>query len=58
MMQLMKLGVKELIELCIYCWGHPLLYSLRGSVAVSMLLSGNLQQQPMSSTWRYKGCAV
>ena len=39
----MKLGVKELIELCIYCWGHPLLYTLSGSVAVWMLLSGNLQ---------------
>jgi len=41
---LMKLGVKELIELCIYCWGHPLLYTCSGSVAVWMLLSGNLQQ--------------
>ena len=40
---LMKLGVKELIELCIYCWGHPLLYTCSGSVAVWMLLSGNLQ---------------
>jgi hypothetical protein len=40
----MKLGVKELIELCIYCWGHPLLYTCSGSVAVWMLLSGNLQQ--------------
>jgi hypothetical protein len=41
----MKLGVKELIKLCIYCWGHPLLYTCSGSVAVWMLLSGNLQQQ-------------
>jgi hypothetical protein len=40
----MKLGVKELIKLCIYCWGHPLLYTFSGSVAVWMLLSGNLQQ--------------
>ena len=40
----MKLGVKELIELCIYCWGHPLLNTFSGSVAVWMLLSGNLQQ--------------
>ena len=40
---LMKLGVKALIELCIYCWGHPLLYTFSGSVAVWMLLSGNLQ---------------
>jgi hypothetical protein len=40
----MKLGVKELIKLCIYCWGHPLLYTCSGSVAVWMLLSGNLQQ--------------
>jgi hypothetical protein len=39
----MKLGVKELIKLCIYCWGHPLLYTCSGSVAVWMLLSGNLQ---------------
>jgi hypothetical protein len=43
-MFVMKLGVKELIELCIYCWGHPLLYTCSGSVAVWMLLSGNLQQ--------------
>jgi hypothetical protein len=41
---MMKLGVKELIELCIYCWCHPLLYTCSGSVAVWMLLSGNLQQ--------------
>lgn len=40
---MMKLGVKELIELCIYCWGHPLLYTFSGSVAVWMLLSGNLR---------------
>jgi len=40
---LMNLGVKELIELFIYCWGHPLLYTCSGSVAVWMLLSGNLQ---------------
>lgn len=40
---LMELGVKELIKLCIYCWGHPLLYTFSGSVAVWMLLSGNLQ---------------
>jgi hypothetical protein len=40
----MKLGVKELIKLCIYCWGHPLLYTCSGFVAVWMLLSGNLQQ--------------
>ena len=44
---LMKLGVKELIELCIYCWGHPLLYTFSGSVAVWMLLSGNLQHPPL-----------
>ena len=44
---LMKLGVKELIELCIYCWGHPLLYTCSGSVAVWMLLSGNLQHPPL-----------
>jgi hypothetical protein len=31
----------------IYCWGHPLLYTLRGSVAVWMLLSGNFQQSAM-----------
>jgi hypothetical protein len=43
-MILMKLGVEELIELYIYCWGHPLLYISSGSVAVWMLLSGNLQQ--------------
>jgi hypothetical protein len=41
---MVKLGVKELIKLCIYCWGHPLLYTCSGSVAVWMLLSGNLQQ--------------
>lgn len=41
----MKLGVKELIVLCIYCWGHPLLYTCSGSVAVWTLLSGSLQQQ-------------
>ena len=41
----MKLGVKEFIELCIYCWGHPLLCTFGGSVAVWMLLSGNLQQR-------------
>jgi hypothetical protein len=34
-----------LIKLCIYCWGHPLLYTFSGSVAVWMLLSGNLQHQ-------------
>lgn len=45
----MKLGVKELIELCIYCWGHPLLYTCSGSVAVWMLLSGNLQQRNASN---------
>jgi hypothetical protein len=39
----MKLGVRELVELCIYCWGHLLLYTCSGSVAVWMLLSGNLQ---------------
>jgi len=44
----MKLGVKELIELCIYCWGHPLLYTFSGSVAVWMLLSGNLQHNAVS----------
>ena len=43
--QVMKLGVKGLIELCIYCWGHPLLYTFSGSVVVWMLLSGNLQHQ-------------
>jgi hypothetical protein len=48
-MLLMKLGVKELIELCIYCWGHPLLYTFSGSVAVWMVLSGNLQQLPAQS---------
>jgi hypothetical protein len=42
----MKLGVKEFIELCIYCWGHPLLYTCSGFVAVWMLLSGNLQHLP------------
>jgi hypothetical protein len=46
----MKLGVKELIKLCIYCWGHPLLYTCSGSVAVWMLLSGNLQQGATAST--------
>jgi len=40
---LMRLGVKESIELCIYYWVHPLLYTFSGSVAVWMLLSGNLQ---------------
>jgi hypothetical protein len=44
----MKLGVKELIKLCIYCWGHPLLYTFSGSVAVWMLLSGNLQHVEVS----------
>ena len=44
---MMKLGVKELIELYIYCWGHPLLYTCSGSVAVWMLFSGNLQHPPM-----------
>lgn len=39
--------MKELTELCIYCWGHPLLYSFSGSVAVWMLLSGNLQRPPL-----------
>jgi hypothetical protein len=43
--RVMKLGVKELIKLCIYCWGHPLLYTFSGSVAVWMLLSGNLQHR-------------
>jgi hypothetical protein len=38
----MKYGVKGLIELCIYCWGDPLLYTYSGFVAVWMLLSGNL----------------
>jgi hypothetical protein len=46
----MKLGVKELIKLCIYCWGHPLLYTCSGSVAVWMLLSGNLQQAALCIT--------
>jgi hypothetical protein len=46
---MMKLGVKELIELCIYCWGHPLLYTFSGSVAVSVLLSGNLPQSTVVS---------
>ena len=41
---MMKMGVKDLVKLCIYCWGHPLLYTFSGSVAVWMLLSGNLQQ--------------
>ena len=60
----MKLGVKELIELCIYCWGHPLLYTFSGSVAVWMLLSGNLQQWDtlsVASAWRalrFSGKAV
>ena len=49
---LMKLGVKELIELCIYCWGHPLLYTFSGSVAVWMLLSGNLQQMAQATERR------
>jgi len=40
---MMRLGVKELIELFIYCWGHLLLYTFSGSVTVWMLLSGNLQ---------------
>ena len=30
----MKLGAKELILLCIYYWGHPMLYTCSGSVAV------------------------
>lgn len=41
----MKLGVKEMIELCIYCWGRPLLYTFSGSVADWMLLSGNIQHE-------------
>jgi hypothetical protein len=58
----MKLGVKELIKLCIYCWGHPLLYTFSGSVAVWMLLSGNLQHwgrrccplvRRTSAVWKY-----
>lgn len=54
---LMKLGARELIELYIYCWGHPLLYTFSGSVAVWMLLSGNLQQLSLpnitrSQAWR------
>lgn len=46
---LVKLGVKELIKLCIYCRGHPLLYSstYSGSVTVWMLFSGNLQHPPL-----------
>ena len=40
----MKLGVKELIELCVYCWSYPLLYTSSRSVAVWVLLSDNLQQ--------------
>jgi len=39
-----------LIELCIYCWVHPLLYTYSGSVAIWMLLSGNLQQIFSSSS--------
>jgi hypothetical protein len=46
----MKLDVKELIKLCTYCWGHPLLYTCSGSVAVWMLLSGNLQQKQYKPT--------
>jgi hypothetical protein len=49
MNKMMKLGVKELIKLCIYCWGHPLLYTCSGSVAVWMLLSGNLQHKRTTS---------
>lgn len=45
---MMKLGVKELVQLCIYCWGHSLLYTFSGSVAVWMLLSGNLQHSTLS----------
>ena len=32
-------------EYCIYCWGHPLLHTFSGSVAIWMLLSGNLQSR-------------
>jgi hypothetical protein len=42
---LMRLDAKELVNLCIYCWGHPLLYIFSGSVAVWILLSGNLKHQ-------------
>jgi hypothetical protein len=49
----MESSVKELIELCIYCWGHPLLYTFSGSVAVWMLLSGNLQQVPGIENWTF-----
>lgn len=42
-MDVVKLGVKG-IELCIYCWCYPLVYTFSGSVAVWMLLSDNLQQ--------------
>jgi hypothetical protein len=28
----------EYSKLCVYCWGHPLLYTLRGSGAVWMLV--------------------
>jgi len=41
---MMKLGVKELIELYIYCSGHPLLYAFNGVVAVWMRLFGNLHK--------------
>jgi hypothetical protein len=36
--------VREFVDLSIYCWGNPLLYTLRASVEVWMLLSGNLQR--------------
>ena len=51
---LVKLGVKKLVELCIYYWGHPLLYTFSGSVMVWMLLSGNLEKnhQPYAISCR------
>jgi hypothetical protein len=55
---MMKLGVKGLIKLCIYCWGHPLLYTCSGSVAVWMLLSGNLQHATQFPMTRSAQCTL
>lgn len=38
-----RLVLKELVKMCVYCWGHRLLYTFGGSVTAWMLLSGNLQ---------------
>ena len=43
--EVVKLGVKELIQLCIYCWSHSLRYTFGGYLSVWMLLSGNLQHK-------------